>query len=50
MGKEKYEQGAKCPLVFYAKPSNKRFIIPLTKKIVILQLVYIFWHENSEIS
>ena len=27
----------KCPLVLYAKPSNKRFIIPL-QKIVILQL------------
>ena len=30
-GKEKYEQWAKCPLVLYAKPSNKRFIIPLQK-------------------
>ena len=28
----KYEQWAKCPLVFYAKPSNKRFIIPPQKK------------------
>ena len=28
----KYEQRAKCPLVLYAKPSNKRFIIPLQKK------------------
>ena len=27
-----YEQWAKCPLVLYAKPSNKRFIIPLQKK------------------
>ena len=25
----------KCPLVLYAKPSNKRFIIPLQKKTVI---------------
>ena len=31
-GEEKYEQWAKCPLVLYAKPSNKRFIIPLQKK------------------
>ena len=31
-GKEKYEQWAKCPLVLYAKPSNKRFIIPLQKR------------------
>ena len=30
-GEEKYEQWAKCPLVLYAKPSNKRFIIPLQK-------------------
>ena len=40
-GEEKYEQWAKCPLVLYAKPSNKRFIIPL-QKIVILQLASIF--------
>ena len=38
---KKYEQWAKCPLVLYAKPSNKRFIIPL-QKIVILQLASIF--------
>ena len=31
-GEEKYEQWAKYPLVLYAKPSNKRFIIPLHKK------------------
>ena len=31
-GEEKYEQRAKCPLVLYAKPSNKRFIISLQKK------------------
>ena len=30
-GEEKYEQWAKCPFVLYAKPSNKRFIIPLQK-------------------
>ena len=30
-GRGKYEQRAKCPLVLYAKPSNKRFIIPLQK-------------------
>ena len=30
-GEEKYEQWAKCPLVLYAKPSNKRFIISLQK-------------------
>ena len=40
-GEEKYEQWAKCPLVLYAKPSNKRFIISL-QKIVILQLASIF--------
>ena len=39
---EEYEQWAKCPLVFYAKPSNKRFIIPPQKKGVILQLTSIF--------
>ena len=27
----------KCPFVLYAKPSNKRFIIPLQKKIVIMR-------------
>ena len=32
----------KCPLVLYAKPWNKRFIIPLQKKNVILQLASIF--------
>ena len=41
-GEGKYEQWAKCPLVFYAKPSNKRFIIPPQKKDVILQLASIF--------
>ena len=41
-GGGKYEQWAKCPLVFYAKPSNKRFIIPPQKKDVILQLASIF--------
>ena len=30
--RKKYEQWAKCPLILYAKPSNKRFIIPLQKK------------------
>ena len=38
----KYEQWAKRPLVFYAKPSNKRFLIPPQKKDVILQLASIF--------
>ena len=33
------KQWAKCPLVLYAKPSNKRFIIPLQKKNCYLQLV-----------
>ena len=44
-GEEKYElqQWAKCPLVLYAKPSNKRFIIPLQKKYVILQLASTFF-------
>ena len=41
-GGGKYEQWAKCPLVFYAKPSNKRFIIPPQKKGVILQVTSIF--------
>ena len=55
-GEEKYEQWAKCPHVLYAKPSNKvyiltsaiikpsnkRFIIPLQKKII-WQLASIFW-------
>ena len=40
--KKKYDQWAKCPLVLYAKPSNKSFIITL-KNIVILQLASIFW-------
>ena len=31
-GEKKYEQWAKCLLVLYAKPSNKRCTIPLQKK------------------
>ena len=42
MARKKYEQWAKCPLILYAKPSNKRFIITL-QNIVILQLASIFW-------
>ena len=38
--RQKYKR-AKCPLVLYAKPLNKRFIIPL-QKIDILQLASIF--------
>ena len=39
--KKKYEQRAKCPLVLYVKPSNKRFIIPLQNNFVIL--ASLFW-------
>ena len=36
------EQWAKCSLVLFTKPSNKKFIIPPQKKIAILQLASIF--------
>ena len=38
------EQWAKCPRVLYVKPSNKRFIIPLQKGVILMQfyLVRVF--------
>ena len=41
-GEEKYEQWGKCPLVLYAKPSNKRFIIPLQKKLLFCNWLPLF--------
>ena len=41
-GRRKIRAMSKFPLVFYAKPSNKRLIIPPQKKDVILQLASIF--------
>ena len=38
----------KRSLVLYAKPSNKRFITPLQKKIVILQLASIFFGKSIQ--
>ena len=42
-GRQKYEQWAKCSLVLYAKPSNKRFIIPLQKKLLFCNWLLFFW-------
>lgn len=39
-GEEKYEQWAKCPPVLCVKPSNKRFIIPLQKKVCYFWLLF----------
>ena len=38
----KYEQWAKCPLVLHAEPSNKRFIIPLQKKLLFCNWLLFF--------
>ena len=42
---------AKCPLVLYAKPSNKRFIIPLQKGVILIQfyLVTVFQKNASSV-
>ena len=36
-GREKMRAMSKMPRVLYAKPSNKRFIIPLQKGVILLQ-------------
>ena len=41
------KQWAKCPLVLYAKPSNKRFIIPLQKTNCYLQLLGYYFVGKS---
>ena len=42
------EQWAKCPLVFYSKPSNKRFIILLQKKNCYLAICFYFFGKSIQ--